>query len=183
MRHEIIKLIEDFLENPLFQKQNFTCEEFDILAEAKILLFALTLQKNPRWLDDTYWEKLRKIRQQLKPSVSPRCKKIRFSSNPSNYEEVLSLVASAREPILYAHLIQDVHLVSFSPLRIELRLNHRAPKNLLRELEDFLWRTTNDKWQVVLSNAEGNPTIIEQNKVQEEKRLKRFSNEQNNEEI
>lgn len=82
---------------------------------------------------------------------------------PTSFEAVLSLVATAREPLLYSYLMQDVHLVSFAPNKIELRLNDRASKTLAAELEALLLRATAEKWQVVLSDSAGHATIAEQN--------------------
>ncbi|WP_032112682.1 DNA polymerase III subunit gamma/tau [Candidatus Paracaedibacter symbiosus] len=82
---------------------------------------------------------------------------------PISFEGVLSIVASARQPLLYSYLMQDVHLVSFAPYKIELRLNERAPKTLATELEALLLRTTGEKWQVALSGETGQATVADQN--------------------
>lgn len=82
---------------------------------------------------------------------------------PKTFQEVLSIVATAREPLLYSYLMQDVHLVSFAPYRMELRLNDRAPKTLAHELQALLLRTTGEEWQVLLSSAAGQETLADQN--------------------
>lgn len=87
---------------------------------------------------------------------------------PTAFEEVLSIVATAREPLLYSYLMQDVHLVSFAPYRIELRLNDRAPKTLAQELQALLLRTTGEDWQISLSSAAGQATIADQNSQKQE---------------
>ncbi len=88
--------------------------------------------------------------------------------SPTSFEEVLSIVATSREPLLYSYLMQDVHLVSFEPYQINLRLNNRAPKNLPKELEALLLRTTGDMWQVVPCEAEGQATLIDQHKSKQQ---------------
>lgn len=82
---------------------------------------------------------------------------------PTTFQEVLSIVATAREPLLYSYLMQDVHLVNFAPYRMELRLNDRAPKTLAQELRALLLRTTGEEWQVQLSSAAGQATLADQN--------------------
>lgn len=89
---------------------------------------------------------------------------------PTTFEEVLSIVATAREPLLYSYLMQDVHLVSFAPYRIELRLNDRAPKTLAQQLQALLLRTTGEEWQILLSSDVGQATIADQN-VQKKQEL------------
>lgn len=84
------------------------------------------------------------------------------SPSPTSFEDILSIVAKSREPLLYSYLMQDVHLVSFAPYQIELRLNNRAPKTLAKELEALLLRTTGEKWQVLLSESIGQATLIDQ---------------------
>lgn len=88
--------------------------------------------------------------------------------SPTSFEEVLSIVATSREPLLYSYLMQDVHLVSFVPYQINLRLNNRAPKTLPKELEALLLRTTGDVWQVVPCEAEGQATLIDQQKSKQQ---------------
>ena len=83
---------------------------------------------------------------------------------PTTFEEVLSIVATSREPLLYSYLMQDVHLVSFTPYQINLRLNNRAPKTLPKELEALLLRATGEEWQVVPCESEGQATLIDQHK-------------------
>jgi DNA polymerase-3 subunit gamma/tau len=84
-------------------------------------------------------------------------------STPSSFEELLSIVAKSREPLLYSYLMQDVHLISFTSGQIELRLNNRAPKTLAKDLEALLRRTTGERWQILLSESAGQATLTEQN--------------------
>lgn len=88
--------------------------------------------------------------------------------SPTSFEDILSIVAKSREPLLYSYLMQDVHLVSFAPQQIELRLNNRAPKTLAKELESLLLRETGEKWQVLLSESMGQATLIDQNNIKKQ---------------
>lgn len=83
-----------------------------------------------------------------------------------SFQDLLSLVAECREVGLYSALMQDVHLVSFAPGRLELRLNARTSKSLVKELEAFLVTQTKMSWNIVLSEQEGQKTIADQEKQQ-----------------
>lgn len=87
---------------------------------------------------------------------------------PTSFEEVLSIVATSREPLLYSYLMQDVHLVSFAPYQISLRLNNRAPKTLPKELEALLLQATGEEWQIVPCDAKGQETLIDQQKSKQQ---------------
>lgn len=88
------------------------------------------------------------------------------STELATFQDLLSLVAKAREVALYSALMQDVHLVSFAPGRLEIRLNARTAKSLLKELQTFLSAQTNMPWEVVLSEQEGQKTLADQEKQQ-----------------
>lgn len=97
------------------------------------------------------------------PTFTPPVKTTSVHQSPTSFEEILSIVAKSREPLLYSYLMQDVHLVSFARLKIELRLNNRAPKSLAKDLEALLLRATGESWQILLSESGGQATLIDQN--------------------
>jgi DNA polymerase-3 subunit gamma/tau len=78
---------------------------------------------------------------------------------PKTFEELVDLVACSRNPILYSQLIQDVHLVSFMPFRLEIRLGEKASGSLQKDLEALLLKETKAVWKVLLSHDEGQPTL------------------------
>ncbi|MFT8245570.1 DNA polymerase III subunit gamma/tau [Roseomonas sp. BN140053] len=83
---------------------------------------------------------------------------------PSHFREVVAL-ASGRKPMLHAHLVHSVHLVSFGKGRIELRPRPQAPRDLAAQLTVLLAETTEQRWTVVMSNAPGEPTLAEQGRA------------------
>lgn len=79
-----------------------------------------------------------------------------------NYAEMVQLFELKREGILAAHMINDFRLVHFAPGRIEVKpIAHIAPDvpaRINRRLKEW----TSQNWQVIFSEAEGEPTIREQ---------------------
>lgn len=86
------------------------------------------------------------------------------ASMPADFQDLLRLVARSREPMLYSSLMQDVNLVSFAPQRLEIRVNNRASKNFQQDLKSFLDTHTGAQWEVILTDQEGQPTVVEQKK-------------------
>jgi DNA polymerase-3 subunit gamma/tau len=82
---------------------------------------------------------------------------------PRAFREVVAL-ASGRVPMLHAHLVHSVHLVSFAPGRLELRPTPEAPRDLAGQLSAFLQEATGSRWTITLTNAAGEPTIAEQSR-------------------
>ena len=70
--------------------------------------------------------------------------------------------------MLAAQLLQDVHLVRFEPGRIEFRPGPHAPETLAKRLTKHLGEWTGERWIVSVSQAEGEPTLAEQQRALEE---------------
>jgi DNA polymerase-3 subunit gamma/tau len=83
-------------------------------------------------------------------------------ADPRSFDEVVALVRARREAILLAHLLSDVHLVSFEPGRIEFRPGEKAPPGLAARLAACLLDWTGRRWMVALSSAPGEATLKEQ---------------------
>ena len=79
-----------------------------------------------------------------------------------SYAEMVQLFEAKREGILASHLINDFRLVRFAPGRIEVKpIAHIAPDvpaRINRRLKEW----TGQSWQVIFSDAEGEPSIREQ---------------------
>ncbi len=82
----------------------------------------------------------------------------------TSFQDLLRFVAQAREPILYSHLMQDVHLVSFDVGSLVIRLGTKAPANLPTQLEAILSRQTGQTWSVATTTDIGADTMVDQNK-------------------
>jgi DNA polymerase-3 subunit gamma/tau len=89
---------------------------------------------------------------------------------PRSFDEAVALFAEKREPILYTHLQNDVHLVRFEPGKIEFRAAPTAPPDLAHRIGDRLSAWTGRRWVVGLSNETGAPTIREVRAAKEQAR-------------
>jgi DNA polymerase-3 subunit gamma/tau len=78
------------------------------------------------------------------------------------FEQLLEFVAERREPLLYTHLIHDVHLIQYQPGRLEVRLSETAPADFVPKLQSFLRETTQHPWLIILGQELGLPTQAEQ---------------------
>ena len=81
---------------------------------------------------------------------------------PQSFAEVVALFDSRREAMIAAHLKAHVRLVSFEPGRIEIRPTEAAPANLTNQLGPLLGEWTGIRWIVSVSQAEGAPTLAEE---------------------
>jgi DNA polymerase-3 subunit gamma/tau len=81
---------------------------------------------------------------------------------PQSFAEVIALFDKRREALLRSHLWSDVHLVHFEPGRIEVRPASSAPRDLTNRLGQLLSEWTGSRWLIAVSEAEGKPTLREQ---------------------
>ena len=81
---------------------------------------------------------------------------------PQSFAEVIALFDRRREALLRSHLLSDVHLVHFEPGRIEVRPAAGAPRDLTNRLGQLLSEWTGRRWLIAVSEAEGEPTLREQ---------------------
>jgi len=81
---------------------------------------------------------------------------------PADFEGLVRLFESRRELLLGKALRDDVHLVSYAPGKVELRLTDRAPRDLLQRMMQCLEAWTGTRWLVSLSQAPGEMTLREQ---------------------
>jgi DNA polymerase-3 subunit gamma/tau len=92
---------------------------------------------------------------------------------PQSFAEIVALCEERREAVLRSHLVSHVHLVHFEPGHIECRLDEDAPRGLVNQLGQLLGEWTGMRWLVAVSDAEGAPTL----KQQEEERERSLRNE------
>ncbi|TQV83259.1 DNA polymerase III subunit gamma/tau [Denitrobaculum tricleocarpae] len=81
---------------------------------------------------------------------------------PKSFADVIELARSRREAIVAAHLVNDVHLVSFAEGAIEFRPNDDAPRDLANRLGNLLQDWTGRRWMVSVSSEAGAPSIRNQ---------------------
>ena len=76
------------------------------------------------------------------------------------FKDVVNLAAKQRDAKLRTELESYVHIVSFAPGRIEMRLEARAPTDLSGRLTRALKEWTGEKWIITVnSNKEGAATL------------------------
>jgi DNA polymerase-3 subunit gamma/tau len=85
-----------------------------------------------------------------------------LDSMPQSFDETLALFEKHGEVITRAQLRSRVHLVAFEPGRIEFRPADGAPRDLANKLGQRLSEWTGTRWVVVVSQAEGAPTLEKQ---------------------
>ena len=101
------------------------------------------------------------------PAPAPRTEAL---PRLDSFEDVLAVVREKREMRLLYALENQVHLVGFEPMRLEVRLDPSAPSTLPGEISDRLSKWTGARWIVTVSGAEGAPTIAAQRVAHERAR-------------
>ena len=81
---------------------------------------------------------------------------------PQSFEETLALFEKHGEVITRAQLRAQAHLVAFEPGHIEFRPAEGAPRDLASRLGQRLSEWTGTRWVVAVSQAEGAPTLEQQ---------------------
>lgn len=79
----------------------------------------------------------------------------------ASFEDIVALAASKREMMLQSSLINDVHLVSFAPGHLSIRLRDGASQSIVGALSSKLSHWTGERWMVSTSREQGQPTIGE----------------------
>jgi DNA polymerase-3 subunit gamma/tau len=85
----------------------------------------------------------------------------------NNFEQVIALLDDHGERILMADLVNNVHLVSFEPGKIEVRLAEAANPDTPKRLYSFLNSVMEERWSVSVATQGGNPTLKEQKREEE----------------
>ena len=93
-----------------------------------------------------------------------------LAPSPGDFRAVVELVSARKEVRLVASLLNEVHLVSFAPGRIALRLDPSAPPDLPRRLGAMLQTWTGERWAVTTAEEAGDSTLGEQNAAAEDDR-------------
>ena len=100
----------------------------------------------------------------------------------NSFKELLEVCSSKKEIKLKYELENNVNLVSFENMRIEISFNDELDKEFIKNLTSKLNEWTSDRWLITLSQKKGGPTIKEKNinfkneLIQNAKKDKVFSN-------
>ncbi len=92
---------------------------------------------------------------------------------PQNFAELARLFEEKKEIALYSHLYADVHVISYQPGALEMRVESKAPSNLVGRMVQLLQAWTGERWMVSLSSEPGEPTLSEKNKEEKNARTQR----------
>ncbi len=85
-----------------------------------------------------------------------------------NFEQIIALLDQENERILRTDLVNNAHLVTFQPGKIELRLVEGAAPDIPQRLYKFLNEHTDARWSVALANEGGDQTLAQQEDARKE---------------
>ena len=95
--------------------------------------------------------------QQQSPVLTPA-----NADSPNSFEEVAELFRRKGEYLIHDDIINELHLVSFKPERLEIRLAAKASRELPNKIGNMLNSWTGKRWVVVISSEQGQPTLAQQ---------------------
>ena len=93
---------------------------------------------------------------------------------PQDFREIVALFEEQREGVLVALLRKDVHPVRCEAGVLEMRVGRTAPKDFVNRVNMALNKWTGRRWMVSVSDAEGAPTLAEEEAAVEQKRRERI---------
>jgi DNA polymerase III subunit gamma/tau len=96
---------------------------------------------------------------------------------PPDFTAAVALFEAMREPVLFANLVNDVHLVRYQPGRVELRVTENAPRDLAATVAARLGEWTGERWVVALSNETGEPSLAERDDEALRQRLEELAHD------
>ncbi len=81
---------------------------------------------------------------------------------PRSFADIITLAETQGERMLRAEMMRNVHLVSFQPGQLEIRLSAGAVRDLPNRISRFLGTFTGTRWMVTVVQTGGAETIGEQ---------------------
>jgi DNA polymerase-3 subunit gamma/tau len=106
----------------------------------------------------------------LKEATSPQAqgtpKDPKTPSLPHSFPDLVRLVGEKKELLMQATLRHDVHLISYEPGTLRIRLTPQAPKDFITTLRKKLSTWTGHSWTVTCEDEGGAPTLKEQHITQ-----------------
>jgi DNA polymerase-3 subunit gamma/tau len=92
-----------------------------------------------------------------------------------SFADAVALFEKNREILVYSQLRTDVRLVSFASGRIEIRIIGNLARDFGAKVADCLTGWTGQKWQVVISQEEGEASLHEQEMARKQQQEKEVS--------
>ncbi|HEX4557001.1 MAG TPA: hypothetical protein VH249_23630, partial [Xanthobacteraceae bacterium] len=83
----------------------------------------------------------------------------------ARFEDLIALAAERRDLQTKTALERDLRLVRFEPGRLEIALEPNASKAMIGDLARRISQWTGQRWMVVVSGEQGQPTIRSQNEA------------------
>ncbi len=93
----------------------------------------------------------------------------------NDFEDLVQLFHQQREMLLYQYLLNDVHLIEFEPHRVKIRQTSSVPHNFANKIAAFLQEWTGDKWTIIVSSDDGNPTLSAQTEQAKSDQIDEFA--------
>ena len=81
---------------------------------------------------------------------------------PRTFEDMVAMFSKNGEPLLHAHLVNNVHLVKYEIGKISLRVSDEGPRDLAQNLSRCLNEWTDRAWFIEASKEDGAPTLQQQ---------------------
>ncbi len=92
----------------------------------------------------------------------------------NNFEDLIKMCQYKKEMKLKYELENNVNLVSFSNMNIEIAFNEKLNKNFVKDLSEKLYDWTNKRWLITFSKEKGAISEKEKKKNKNEKIIKEF---------
>jgi len=93
----------------------------------------------------------------------------------NDFEELVQLFHQQREMLLYQYLVNDVHLIEFEPFKVKIRHTSAVPHNFANKVGIFLQEWTGDKWNIIISSDDGEPTLSSQAEIAKSQQIDEFT--------
>lgn len=89
--------------------------------------------------------------------------KVEEAEVPKTFEAFVALFRQKKELLLASHIMQDIHLISYQPLNLQIKLTDHAPKDLCKQLKENIERWTGEEWKIEQKKeGSANTTLYEQ---------------------
>ena len=98
--------------------------------------------------------------------------KSKFSIN--SFEELIEICNKKKEIKLKYELENNVNLVKFENLRIEISFNERLDKDFVKEISNKLFEWTNDRWLITFSKNDGQVSVKEKLKLKKKDEMNKI---------
>ena len=94
----------------------------------------------------------------------------------SNLEDLIKMCLEKKEMKLKYELENNVNLVSFTNLNIEIAFNEKLNKNFIKDLSEKLYEWTKNRWFISFSKEKGLVTEKEKQRNIKKKYISEFKN-------